>query len=122
MRRETHKILGDSNIQVVATCVRVPVFNGHSEALFVEFEKPITVEQARAILSRTPGVRLEDDVKNAVYPMPIHASGDFDVLVGRIRKDNSVPNGLVLWAAGDNIWKGAAQNAIQIAEKLIEAG
>lgn len=119
MRRETHKILGDSTIRVSATCVRVPVFNGHSISLNVEFEKPITPDEARALLAKTPGVRLTDDPKKSVYPMPILASGEYDTFVGRIRKDQSVDNGLALWCAGDNIWKGAAQNAIQIAEVLI---
>ena len=119
MRRETQKILGDPSIRIATTCVRVPVFNGHSVAMNVEFEKPMTPDQARLLLSRAPGVRLVDDPKAAVYPMPIQASGDYDVLVGRIRKDNSTDNGLVLWCSGDNIWKGAAQNAIQIAEALI---
>ena len=122
MRRETHKILGDSAIRVATTTVRVPVFNGHSIAANVEFEKPLSVEQARALLAKTPGVKLVDDPKNAVYPLPINASGNYDVLVGRIRKDQSCDNGLVLWCAGDNIWKGAAQNAIQIAEKMIRMG
>ena len=122
MRKETHKILGDSSIRVGNTCVRVPVINGHSIAINVEFEKPISPEQARAILEKEPGVKVVDDPKNAKYPMPIHASGNYDVLVGRIRKDQGVDNGLVLWCAGDNIWKGAAQNAIQIAEKMIEMG
>ncbi len=119
MRKETHKILGDNSIRVGNTCVRVPVFNGHSIAFNVEFEKPITPEQAREILRHAPGVKVVDDPKNAVYPMPVNASGNYDVLVGRIRKDQSVENGLVLWCSGDNIWKGAAQNAIQIAEALI---
>lgn len=120
MRRETHKILGDGAIRVSATCVRVPVFNGHSISLNVEFERPMTPEAARALLAKTPGVRLVDDPKSAVYPMPIQASGEYDTFVGRIRKDLSVDNGLALWCAGDNIWKGAAQNAIQIAEVLIK--
>ena len=120
MRKETHKILGDPSIKVTATCVRVPVVNGHSEALFVEFEKPLSVQKARDVLARAPGVKVVDDVKNAVYPMPINASGNYDVLVGRIRKDDTVPNGLALFVSGDNIWKGAAQNAIQIAEVLIK--
>lgn len=120
MRRETHKILGDDSIRVGNTCVRVPVFNGHSIAINVEFERPISPEEAREILSQTPGVRVVDDPANAVYPMPIQASGQFDVLVGRIRKDQSCDNGLVLWCSGDNLWKGAAQNAIQIAEWLIQ--
>jgi aspartate-semialdehyde dehydrogenase len=119
MRKETHKILGDSSIRVGNTCVRVPVMNGHSIAINVEFEKPLSPEQAREILRHAPGVKVVDDPKHAVYPMPLQASGDYDVLVGRIRKDQSVDNGLVLWCAGDNIWKGAAQNAIQIAEALI---
>lgn len=122
MRRETHKILGDDRILVATTCVRVPVFNAHSIAINAEFERPITPQEARDILAKTPGVRLVDDPKNAVYPMPIHASGDYDVLVGRIRKDLSTENGLVLWCSGDNIWKGAAQNAIQIAEVMVAQG
>lgn len=120
MRKETHKILGDSAIRVGNTCARVPVINGHSIALNVEFEKPITPEQAREILSHSPGVRVVDDPKHAQYPMPIDASAHDDVLVGRIRKDQSTENGLVLWCSGDNIWKGAAQNTIQIAEALIK--
>ncbi|MEI8122271.1 MAG: aspartate-semialdehyde dehydrogenase [bacterium] len=119
MRKETHKIL-DASIRVATTCVRVPVLNSHSIAIHIELEKPLSPEQARELLSQTPGVRLTDDPKNAIYPMPIQASGQYDVLVGRIRKDCSVDNGLVLWCAGDNIWKGAAQNAIQIAEVMIE--
>ena len=122
MRKETHKILGDAEIHVATTTVRVPVFNGHSIAANVEFEKPLSVEQARALLANAPGVKLVDDPKHAVYPMPIHASENYDVLVGRIRKDQSCDNGLVLWCAGDNIWKGAAQNAIQIAEEMVRMG
>ena len=122
MRRETHKILGDPSIRISTTTVRVPVFNGHSIAINVEFDKPMTPEKARELLARMPGVKLVDDPKNAVYPMPKDASGFYDVLVGRIRKDFSAENGLALWCAGDNLWKGAAQNAIQIAEKMIEMG
>ena len=122
MRRETHKILGDPSIRISTTTARVPIFNGHSIAINVEFDKPMTPEKARELLARTPGVKLVDDPKNAVYPMPKDASGFYDVLVGRIRKDFSADNGLALWCAGDNIWKGAAQNAIQIAEKMIEMG
>jgi len=121
MRKETHKIL-DASIRVATTCVRVPVFNGHSIAIHVELEEWLSPDQARALLAKAPGVRLTDDPKNAVYPMPIDASGQYDVLVGRIRKDLSVDNGLILWCAGDNIWKGAAQNAIQIAEELVARG
>jgi aspartate-semialdehyde dehydrogenase len=122
LRRETHKILGDSSIRVSSTCVRVPVFNGHSEALHVEFEKPITPEQARSILSKSPGVKVVDDIAKSVFPTPIECSGQYDVLVGRIRHDPSVEHGLAMFVSGDNLWKGAALNAIQIAEKMIEMG
>ncbi len=122
MRKETHKILGDAAIRVATTTVRVPVINGHSIAINAEFEQPLTPEQARALLAKAPGVKLVDDPKNAIYPMPIRASENYDVLVGRIRKDQSCDNGLVLWCAGDNIWKGAAQNAIQIAEEMVRMG
>jgi aspartate-semialdehyde dehydrogenase len=121
MRKETHKIL-DASIRVATTCVRVPVFNAHSIAINVDLEKPLSVEEAQALLSKTPGVRVVDAPKANVYPMPLDASGQYDVLVGRIRKDHSSENGLVLWCAGDNIWKGAAQNAIQIAEVMIARG
>lgn len=120
MRRETHKILGDSTIRVATTCVRVPVFNGHSIAIHAEFDKPLSADDARRLLASTAGVKLVDDPKKSLYPMPIHASGNYDVFVGRIRKDLSSENGLVLWCSGDNIWKGAAQNAIQIAEVIVE--
>ena len=119
MRRETHKILGDNSIRISNTCVRVPVFNGHCVAINVEFENPISPDEAREILGQSRGVKVIDDPFHAMYPMPINASGQADVLVGRIRKDQSVAHGLVLWCSGDNIWKGAAQNAIQIAEELI---
>ncbi|MCX6995678.1 MAG: aspartate-semialdehyde dehydrogenase [Kiritimatiellaeota bacterium] len=122
LRNETHKILGDAAIRIAATTVRVPVFNGHSIALNAEFERPLSVAQARALLAQAPGVRVVDDPPQAVYPLPINASGCYDVLVGRLRTDPSVANGLALWVAGDNIWKGAAQNAIQIAEELLRLG
>ena len=120
MKRETHKILGDASIRVSTTCVRVPVFNSHSEAIHMELKGPLSPEDAREVLSRSPGVRVVDDLAKAEYPMPLDASGIEEVLVGRIRKDSSVDNGLALFVAGDNLWKGAALNAIQIAEKLIE--
>jgi len=120
MKKETHKILGDPSIRITTTCVRVPVINGHSEALHLELHKPLSPDEARALLAEAPGVRVEDDLANARYPMPIEASGVEEVLVGRIRRDDSVENGLALFVAGDNLWKGAAQNAIQIAEKMIE--
>ena len=120
MARETHKILADDSIRVSCTCVRVPVFNSHSEALHVSFEQPVTPEAARAVLAKADGVELADDIDHALYPMPMNANGKEEVLVGRIRKDQGFDNGLSLFVAGDNLWKGAALNAIQIAEKLIE--
>jgi aspartate-semialdehyde dehydrogenase len=122
MRRETHKILGDDSIRVCTTCVRVPVFNAHSISINAEFERPLSPGQARELLAKEPGVVVADDPKKAVYPMPLDASGKYDVIVGRIRRDPTVENGLVLWCAGDNIWKGAAQNAIQIAEEMVRRG
>ena len=122
MRRETHKILGDPTIRVATTCVRVPVFNGHSISLNIETERPLDPSAARDLIAKAPGVKLTDDPKAAVYPMPIHASGNYDVLVGRVRRDPTVENGLALWCSGDNIWKGAAQNAIQIAEAMVARG
>ena len=122
MRRETHKILGDESIRVCTTCARVPVFNGHSISINAEFERPLSPDEARRLLAAAPGVKVVDEPKKAVYPMPVDASGMYDVLVGRIRRDPTVENGLVLWCAGDNIWKGAAQNAIQIAEEMIRRG
>lgn len=119
MRNETHKILEDHNIHVSATCVRIPVFNGHCEALNVEFDRPMDPDKAREILSKAPGVTVLDNVERDEYPMPIVASGQDDVFVGRIRADQSVENGLALFVSGDNIRKGAALNAIQIAEILI---
>jgi aspartate-semialdehyde dehydrogenase len=116
---ETRKILADEDIKVSATCVRIPVFFAHSEALNVEFARPVSVEEARAILSQAPGVQVIDAVPDKLYPMPLDAGGKDDVFVGRIRPDDSVENGLALFAVGDNIRKGAALNAIQIAETLI---
>jgi aspartate-semialdehyde dehydrogenase len=122
MVRETHKIFGTENIKVTATCVRVPIFNSHSEALNLEFERKVTVEEARQALRSFPGVRVLDDPEKSEYPLPLEASGTDDVYVGRIREDQSRPNALNLWVVSDNIRKGAALNAIQIAEKMIELG
>jgi len=116
---ETRKILGDNEIRVSTTCVRVPVFYGHSEAINIEFERPMTPEQAREILNAAEGIQVVDDLAKAQYPLPLDVAGKDDCLVGRIRSDNSVPNGLSLFVAGDNIRKGAALNAVQIAEALI---
>jgi aspartate-semialdehyde dehydrogenase len=117
---ETRKILGLPNLRVTATCVRVPVYNGHSEALNLEFERPITAGRAREILAAAPGVQVQDDLEHAIYPLPIAASGTDPAYVGRIRRDPSVANGLDLWVVADNIRKGAALNAVQIAEKAVE--
>ena len=120
MRNETRKILEDKKIRVCATCVRVPVMNGHSEVLNIEFDRPMDPDEAHTILAKAPGVKVMDNMESDLYPMPIQVSGQDDVFVGRIRLDESVKNGLVLFVCGDNIRKGAATNAVQIAEKLLE--
>ncbi len=120
MVHETHKIFSDSTIGISATTVRVPVYRSHSESINVEFEKPITVEKARELLSAFPGVIVEDNPEEMVYPMPLYTSNKDEVFVGRIRKDSSVASGLNLWVVGDQIRKGAALNALQIAEYMIE--
>jgi len=118
---ETRKIMGDDSIRVTATTVRVPVYVGHSESVNIETEKKLTANEARAILCEAPGVLLYDDPVHKIYPMPIDVAGKDEVFVGRIREDESVPNGLNLWIVADNLRKGAALNAIQIAEELIAA-
>jgi aspartate-semialdehyde dehydrogenase len=118
---ETKKILGDPSIAVSPTCVRVPVKVAHSEAVNVEFKKPITVEQARAALAKAPGVILMDENRGE-FPQPIHAAGTDHTYVGRVRMDPSQPNVLNLWLVADNLRKGAASNAIQIAEVLVQRG
>jgi aspartate-semialdehyde dehydrogenase len=118
---ETRKILGDDTIQVTATTVRVPVYVGHSESVNIETQKKLSANEARALLSEAPGVLVYDDPAHKIYPMPIDAAGKDDVYVGRIREDESIPNGLNLWVVADNLRKGAALNAIQIAEALIAA-
>lgn len=117
MMNETKKIMGE-NIKVSATTVRVPVMGGHSESVNIEFEKKCSVKEVREILDKAPGVVVEDDPKNNIYPMPINAHDKDDVFVGRIRKDETVPSGINLWIVSDNIRKGAATNAVQIAEVL----
>ena len=117
---ETRKILGDDKIMVSATAVRVPVLGGHSESVNVEFMKPYVLEDARRIISDFPGVIVQDDPANNKYPMPINAWGRDEVFVGRIRRDFSQENSLNLWVVSDNIRKGAATNAIQIAELLLQ--
>ena len=118
MAVETRKIL-DRDIAVAATCVRVPVFVGHAEAVNVEFERPITVEQARAALRKAPGVTVIDHRVEEGYVTPVECTGEDAVFVSRIRKDPTVRNGLSLWVVADNLRKGAALNAVQIAEKLV---
>lgn len=120
MVNETKKIMGDDTIKVTATTVRVPVFTGHSESINIETEKKLTADQAREILASAPGVTVVDDVKNDIYPMPMDCEGLDDVFVGRIRNDDTVENGLNLWVVSDNLRKGAATNAVQIATLLIE--
>jgi len=117
---ETKKIMGDDSIRVSATTARVPVFYGHSEAVNIETERKITPDEVRALLAQAPGVKVVDDPANRLYPMPLEAAGQDLTLVGRIREDTSIANGIDLWIAADNIRKGAATNAVQIAEILAE--
>ena len=117
---ETKKILGDQSIKVTATCVRVPVYYGHSESINIEFEKPCTVESVKEVLSKVDGIVLQDDGENLLYPMPLTAENHDEVFIGRIRMDETVESGVNLWVVADNIRKGAATNAVQIAEKVIE--
>lgn len=119
MYNETRKIM-HSDIEVSATCVRVPVMRAHSEATWVETEAPISVEEARKAFAEADGIILQDDTANKSYPMPLFVAGKEPVYVGRIRKDLSNPNGLTFWTVSDQIKKGAALNAVQIAEYLIK--
>ncbi|EMR04373.1 aspartate-semialdehyde dehydrogenase [Cesiribacter andamanensis] len=120
MVNETKKIMGDESIQLTATCVRVPVMGGHSEAVNVEFEEDYTLEEVRRLLSDTPGLVLQDDPANRIYPMPMLSQGRDEVFVGRLRRDESQPNTLNMWIVADNLRKGAATNAVQIAEYMLE--
>ncbi|HDD43571.1 MAG TPA: aspartate-semialdehyde dehydrogenase [Candidatus Desulfofervidus auxilii] len=117
---ETKKIMEDENIIVSATCVRVPVFYGHSEAVHIELEKPLDVADVRKILSNSPGIKVIDDPSKNLYPLAIEAAGKDEVFVGRIRKDLAFENGIAMWIVADNVRKGAALNAVQIAEILLE--
>ncbi len=119
MVNETRKILEDDSIMVSATTVRVPVFYGHSESVNLTLKRPLSADEARKLLAEAPGVKVVDDPSNNIYPMAIDAEGQDDTLVGRIRKDISQENGLDMWIVADNIRKGAATNAVQIAEILI---
>jgi aspartate-semialdehyde dehydrogenase len=118
MVNETRKIFGVPDLRITPTCIRVPVLRAHSEAINLEFDQPFSPAQARQALSQAPGVRIVEDWQANYFPMPMEASGGDDVLVGRIRQDISNPNGLELWLSGDQIRKGAALNAVQIAELL----
>jgi aspartate-semialdehyde dehydrogenase len=120
MVNETIKIMGDDSIKVTATTVRVPVFRGHSEALNIETQKKLTANEVRALLSKAPGVIVYDVPEKNIYPLPTLCAGKDEVYAGRIREDNTIENGINMWIAADNLRKGAATNAVQIAEKLIE--
>lgn len=120
MVNETRKIIGDDSIQLTATCVRIPVVGGHSESVNIEFENDFDLQEVKEILSNAPGVVLQDDVENFVYPMPLSAHEKDETFVGRLRRDESQPNTLNCWIVSDNLRKGAATNAVQIAEWLLK--
>ena len=119
MVNETRKILGEPDLSLTATCVRVPVLRAHSESVNIEFTKPFPVKEAHAILKASPGVEILEDLENNRFPMPQDVTGRDPISVGRIRQDISNPNALELWLCGDQIRKGAALNAVQIAELLL---
>ena len=118
MINETHKIMEDEQINVAATCVRVPVFSGHSESVYIETDKELTVAEIKELLAAAPGVVLEDDPSQQIYPQALNAVGRKETFVGRIRRDLNVKNGYHLWIVSDNLLKGAAWNSVQIAETL----
>ena len=120
MINETRKILNDYTIDITATCVRVPVFNSHAESINVEFKREFDIENLKQLLASSPGIALMDDIKEKIYPLNTFATNKDDVFVGRIRKDYSLKNSLNLWVVADNVRKGAASNAVQILEKLME--
>ena len=120
MIKETKKIFSDESIQVTSTTVRVPTMGGHSEAVNVEFKQDFDLAEVRTLLENAPGIIVQDDPANFVYPMPIHAHKKDEVFVGRLRRDESQPNTLNMWIVADNLRKGAATNAVQIAEYLLE--
>lgn len=119
MIKETQKIMGDDSIRVTATTVRIPVMGGHSESVNIEFEKDFDVEEVKALLAKSPGIIVTDDIANLKYPMPLDAHEKDEVFVGRIRRDETQPNTLNCWIVSDNLRKGAATNAVQIAEYLV---
>jgi aspartate-semialdehyde dehydrogenase len=118
--KETHKIMHDAKIKVSATTVRVPVRTGHSESIYIETAKPISPDAVKKLLAKSPGIVLVDDAKKGLYPMPKDVEGRDETFVGRIRRDPFIKNGLWLWVVADNLRKGAATNAVQIAEELIK--
>ena len=120
MVEETRKIMHAPDIAISAVCVRVPVFIGHSEAVHIEFSQPMSPDEARRILAQAPGIKILDDPAISLYPQPWSAAGTDEVFVGRIHRDASHPNGLVMWVVADNLRKGAALNAVQIAEEMIK--
>ena len=120
MENEGRKIMHHPNFRASVTCVRVPVYRSHSVAVNAEFDKPVTVEAARAVLKKAPGLDLEDEPENQKYPMPLFTSEKYNCAVGRIRKDCALDNGLCFWVSGDQLLKGAALNAVQIAEELVK--
>ena len=122
MAEETKKIMHTEDIAISATCVRVPVFTGHSEAIHVEFSHPMLPDEAERILAQAPGVKVLDDTAISLYPHPWSVAGSDEVFVGRIRRNTSHPNGLVMWVVADNLRKGGALNAVQIAEEMIRRG
>lgn len=122
MTNETKKIMGDDSIQLTATCVRIPTVGGHSESVNIEFENDFDLNEVRNILSAAPGVVVQDDVANFIYPMPLTAHEKDETFVGRIRRDETQPNTINMWIVSDNLRKGAATNAVQIAEYLIAKG
>ncbi|RYJ41610.1 aspartate-semialdehyde dehydrogenase [Flavobacterium beibuense] len=122
MTRETKKIMGDDSIRVTATTVRIPTVGGHSEAVNIEFSNDFDLNEVRSILHNTPGITVQDNTDTFTYPMPLYAEGKDDVFVGRIRRDESQPNTLNMWIVADNLRKGAATNAVQIAEYLVANG
>ena len=120
MVNETRKILGDDSIKITATTVRVPVFNSHSESINIEFHNQFDLDELKQVLADAPGIVIQDDPENNVYPLALSAAGTNETYVGRIRRDDSVESGVNIWVVADNIRKGAAANAVQIAQKLIE--
>ena len=122
MIQETKKILEDPNLKMAATCVRVPVISGHSESVYIELEKEAAVAEIKEVLFDAPGVILQDNPSEQLYPIPLYAEGKIDTFVGRIRKDPDTPNGFHLWIVSDNLLKGAAWNSVQIAETMVEEG